>query len=89
MDREEVVYAEGHHAHYCGHGLRHNPYKRFTPDWSNWRTGWLDEQKDDPYWENTRKAQRRAKRNTKKGTPRKKCPPFCLWAITTGSFPNT
>jgi len=48
------AYGLGHNAYHDGKRLRHNPYKRFTEAWDEWRTGWLDERNDDPYWDKKR-----------------------------------
>lgn len=55
MDSEDIAYDQGHNAHHDGYGLKHNPYKRFTPEWEKWKQGWEDEKKDDPYWSKHRK----------------------------------
>ncbi len=55
MDSEEKEYGEGHQAYHDGYTLKHNPYKRFTKEWDEWRYGWNDEKCDDPYWEKMRK----------------------------------
>lgn len=54
VDNEEA-YGEGHQAYYDGYSLIHNPYKRNTEMWEEWRSGWLDEKHDDPYWEKVKK----------------------------------
>lgn len=54
MSEEKNPYGEGHEAHYIGHRLKDNPYKRFTEDWEQWREGWKDEDADDPYWRRNR-----------------------------------
>lgn len=60
MDSEEKAYSEGHQAYHDGHRLKSNPYKRFTKEWIEWKSGWEDEKKDDPYWENVRRLQKNA-----------------------------
>ena len=62
MDTEEKAYSEGHFAYHDGYRLKHNPYKRFTPEWEQWKEGWSDEKSEDPYWENVRRIQNNAKR---------------------------
>lgn len=51
MDILELAYSQGHQAYYNGYGLISNPYKRYTKEWQEWRTGWNDEKSDDPYWD--------------------------------------
>jgi len=60
MDSEDKAYSEGHEAYHDGHGLRTNPYKRFTNEWEQWRMGWKDEKADDPYWERVKYQQKKA-----------------------------
>lgn len=54
MKKEINQYGEGHEAHYRGYRLKHNPYKRFSKEWEEWRDGWKDSDKDDPYWRRNR-----------------------------------
>lgn len=54
MKEEKNPYSAGHNAHYAGHRLKDNPYKRFTEDWREWKSGWQDEDNDDPYWRRNR-----------------------------------
>lgn len=65
MDSEELAYSKGHEAHHNGYTLKYNPYKRFTPEWVEWKQGWNDEKNDDPYWVKTRRLQSNAKKRYK------------------------
>lgn len=60
MNSEEKAYSEGHQAYHDGYRLKSNPYKRFTLEWEEWRSGWNDEKNDDPYWEKVRRLQQKA-----------------------------
>lgn len=51
IDSLEEAYNKGHNAYHDGYTLKHNPYKRNTKEWVEWRMGWNDEKNDDPYWE--------------------------------------
>lgn len=62
MDSEDKCYSEGYNAYYNGFTLSQNPYKRFTPEWEQWRYGNNDSKKDNPYWETVKRLQRNAKR---------------------------
>jgi len=58
-------YGQGHEAHYRGYTLKHNPYKRFSNEWTNWRQGWNDSNNDDDYWQKIRNIHRNTKRKLK------------------------
>lgn len=60
---EEKIFAEGYQAQHDGHRLRDNPYKRFSLEWEEWKSGHECSSKDDPYWENVRKIQKKALKN--------------------------
>jgi len=66
MDSEDLAYSEGHNKYHDGYTLRHNPYKRFTPEWQQWKQGWLDEKSDDPYWETVNRIQKNTKAKIKR-----------------------
>jgi len=50
----DAAYGEGHDAYHDGYKLSDNPYSLRSEQGASWRTGWKDEQKDDPYWEGKR-----------------------------------
>ena len=58
MDNEEKAYDEGQNAQYKGYTLKHNPYKRFTTEWEQWKMGWEDMNNDDNYWRNIKNLQK-------------------------------
>jgi ribosome modulation factor len=60
IEEEEEAYSQGHQAYHDGHTLKDNPFKRFTEQWDEWKSGWNDEKSDDPYWEKIRRIQRKA-----------------------------
>ena len=61
-------YSEGYAAQHNGYRLSDNPYKRFTDNWSNWKQGWCDNDKDDPYYRKLRALQYRIKNKIKQTT---------------------
>ena len=63
MDEEEKAYSDGHNAYHNGYTLKNNPHKRFTEEWEEWRSGWNDEKKDDPYWERVKRLRKKALKN--------------------------
>lgn len=56
---------EGWSAAYLGYSKRHNPYKRHTAEWEEWRDGNNMGHKDDPYWLNLKKIQQKIKRQNR------------------------
>ena len=62
MNSEEKAFDEGWNAAYKGYMRKDNPYKRFTPEWTEWREGNVLGHRDDPYWINTRSLQANAKK---------------------------
>lgn len=60
---EEKIFAQGYQAQHDGYRLRDNPYKRFSPEWEEWKNGHECSAKDDPYWNNVRKMQKKATKN--------------------------
>lgn len=62
------AYGEGHNAYHDGKKLKHNPYKRFSIDWEEWKMGWYDEMTDDPYWEMIKKFKTPAQPKPNQGT---------------------
>jgi len=62
---EENSYSEGYSANHNGYRLSDNPYKRFTESWNSWKQGFLDNDKDDPYFRKLRSLQRRIKNKIK------------------------
>lgn len=62
MDGDEIAYGKGHDAAHDGYTLKYNPYKRFTSEWYEWKSGWNDENSDDPYWKNVKRLQRNSKK---------------------------
>lgn len=60
MDSEDIAYDKGQNAQYAGYTLKDNPFKRFSPEWEQWKMGWEDMNNDDWYWKNVKRIQRNA-----------------------------
>ena len=60
MDIEDIAYDKGQNAQHDGYTLKDNPFKRFSPEWEQWKMGWGDMNNDDPYWKNVKRLQRNA-----------------------------
>jgi len=66
MDSEEKAFDEGWNASYKGYTKKHNPYKRHSVEWVQWRDGNVLGHKDDPYWIRLKTLQYKIKKKIEK-----------------------
>lgn len=62
--KQEITdpYGQGHMAYHDGYRLSDNPYKRYSEEWQEWRDGWNDEKREDPYWERIRRIHKKTRK---------------------------